>query len=160
MNIAILHNVVSSDDSPEDQDTMTQVRAVSASLCRLGHHSATMPCTLDLAALREELLESRPQLVFNLIESLGGTDSLSYLALAVMDAAPRLPYTGNSTEALFTTGSKLLAKRMMQLAGLPTPPWFAEDGNGSGSTTLSLKRAAASLNLYGNMDRVDWTTTT
>ncbi len=88
-----------------------------------------MPCSLDLAVLREGLLECRPQLVFNLVESLGGTDSLSYLAAAVLDALG-LPYTGNSTEALFTTNHKLMAKRLMQLAGLPTPHWLAADGFG------------------------------
>ncbi len=129
MNIVILHNAVSSDDSPEDLDTIAQVRAISASLCRLGHCVVAVPCTLDLAALRETLLECRPQLVFNLVESLGGTDSLSYLASAVLDALA-LPYTGNSTDALFTTNHKLLAKRMMQLAGLPTPHWLSEDGCG------------------------------
>jgi D-alanine-D-alanine ligase len=55
-----------------------------------------------------------------------------------MDAIA-IPYTGNSTEALFTTGSKLMAKRMMQLAGLPTPAWFAEDGCRPNSETLPLK---------------------
>jgi D-alanine-D-alanine ligase len=129
MNIAVLHNAVSTDDSPEDLDTLTQARAVCESLCRLGHHAAVMPCSLDLAVLREGLLECRPQLVFNLVESLGGTDSLSYLAAAVLDALG-LPYTGNSTEALFTTNHKLMAKRLMQLAGLPTPHWLAADGFG------------------------------
>ena len=138
MNIVILHNAVSSDDSPEDLDTLTQARAISDSLCRLGHRGVAVPCTLDLAALRETLLECRPQLVFNLVESLGGTDSLSYLAAAVLDALG-LPYTGNSTEALFTTNHKLMAKRMMQLAGLPTPHWFSEDGCGPDSDTAPLK---------------------
>ena len=76
MNIVILHNAVSSDDSPEDLDTLAQVRSISDSLCRLGYRDVAVPCTLDLAALRETLLECRPQLVFNLVESLGGTDSL------------------------------------------------------------------------------------
>ena len=138
MNIVILHNAVSSDDSPEDLDTLTQVRSISDSLCRLGYHGVAVPCTLDLAALRETLLECRPQVVFNLVESLGGTDSLSYLASAVLDALG-LPYTGNSTEALFTTNHKLLAKRMMQLAGLPTPHWFSEDGCGPDSDTAPLE---------------------
>ena len=82
MNIVILHNAVSSDDSPEDLDTLTQARAISESLGRLGYRGVAVPCTLDLAALRETLLECRPQLVFNLVESLGGTDSLAYLASA------------------------------------------------------------------------------
>ncbi len=137
MNIVILHNAVSSSDSPEDQDTLSQVRAISASLCRLGHCVEALPCTLDLAALREALLERRPQLVFNLVESLGGTDSLSYLASAVLDALA-LPYTGNSSDALYTTNHKLLAKRMMQLAGLPTPHWLSENGCGPNSEIAPL----------------------
>jgi D-alanine-D-alanine ligase len=138
MNIAILHNAVSATDSPEDQDTLVQVRAISDSLCRMGHEVAALPCTLDLAALRETLLERRPQLVFNLVESLGGTDSLSYLASAVLDSLG-LPVTGNPTEALFLTNHKVAAKRMMQLAGLPTPGWLSEQGYGIVTDVASLK---------------------
>jgi len=63
---------------------------------------------------------------------------LAYLASAVLDALG-LPYTGNSTEALFTTNHKVMAKRMMQLAGLPTPHWLLEDGCGPDSDTPPLK---------------------
>src|SRR5208282_2437953 len=107
MNIVILHNAVSCHDFREDLEKRTQVGTISDSLSRLGHHPIPVLCSLDLAALRETLLERRPQLVFNLVESLGGTDSLSYLATAVLDALG-LPYTGNSTEALFTTNHKLM----------------------------------------------------
>jgi len=138
MNIVILHNAISTADSPEDLDTLTQVRAVSDSLGRLGHSSVAMPCTLDLAALRASLLEFRPQFIFNLVESLGGTDSLSYLASAMLDALG-LPYTGNSTEANFTTNNKLMAKRTMRLAGLPTPNWLAEDDRGTDSEITPLE---------------------
>jgi len=138
MNVVILHNAVSTNDSPEDLDTLTQVRAVSDSLSRLGHSGVAVPCTLDLTALRASLLECRPQLVFNLVESLGGTDSLSYLASAVLDVLG-LPYTGNSTEANFTTNNKLMAKRMMRLAGLPTPNWLAEEDCDPDCGTAGLK---------------------
>jgi D-alanine-D-alanine ligase len=138
MNVVILHNAVSTDDSPEDLDTLAQVRSISASLCRLGHRARAMPCTLDLAALRETLLECRPGLVFNLVESLGGSDSLAYLASAVLDALG-LPYTGNPTDALFTTNHKLMAKRMMQLAGLPTPHWLAEQACGPPADAAPLR---------------------
>jgi D-alanine-D-alanine ligase len=138
MNIVVLHNAVSSDDSPEDLDTLIQVRAISESLCRLGHGAVAVPCTLDLAALREKLLECRPELVFNLVESLGGTDSLSYLASALLDALG-LPITGNPTDALFLTNHKLMAKRIMQLAGLPTPHWLSLDGYGPDADLALLK---------------------
>ena len=39
-----------------------------------------------------------------------------------------LPYTGAATEAIFQTTHKLLAKQLLQLAGLPTPGWLAWNG--------------------------------
>ncbi len=127
MNIVILHNAVASHESPEDQDTLTQVAAISQALDRLGHRPLAMPCTLDLAAARESLLAADADLVVNLVESLGGSDSLAHLAPALLDSM-RLPYTGSHTEALFATNHKLIAKRTMRQAGLPTPRWMSLAG--------------------------------
>ena len=66
----------------------------------LGPQPVAVPCTLDLAAVRQALLELGPDLVVNLVESLGGSDSLAHLAAALMDALG-FPYTGSHTEALF-----------------------------------------------------------
>ena len=79
MRVAILHNAVPDDAPLEDQDTLVQVDAVRAALARLGHEPATVSCTLDLAALRDELRRLRPDVVFNLVESLAEADSLVYL---------------------------------------------------------------------------------
>ena len=137
MLIAILHNAVAGDDSPEDQDTLTQAAAVSQALCRLGHEPVTVPCTLDLAAVRESLLQFSPDLVVNLVESLAGNDSLAHLVSALLDVLG-LPYTGSHTEALFTTNHKLIAKQTMRQAGLPTPDWLvARDGVGWTSESVS-----------------------
>jgi D-alanine-D-alanine ligase len=40
----------------------------------------------------------------------------------------QIPYTGSGTEALFTTSNKLLTKRMLHAAGIPTPAWMALAG--------------------------------
>ena len=82
-----------------------------------------LSCTLDLAALRDRLRRQRPDAVFNLVESLDGSDSLSYLPLGVLDVLG-LPYTGSSTQSLLLTTHKLMAKRLMRQAGLPTPDWI------------------------------------
>ena len=127
MRVVVLHNAVSDDAPLEDQDTLIQVDVVRAALIRLGHQPATVSCTLNLAALHDELRRLRPDVVFNLVESLAEADSLSYLPLAVLDVLG-LPYTGSRTESLFLTTHKLLAKQRLQSAGLPTPAWM-ESGN-------------------------------
>ena len=126
MRVAVLHNAVPEDAPLEDQDTLVQVDAVVQALARLGHEPATVSCTLDLAALRDELLRLRPDVVFNLVESLAGADSLGYLPSAVLDVLG-LPHTGSRTESLFLTTHKLLAKQQLRQAGLPTPAWMESD---------------------------------
>ncbi len=123
MRIAILHNAVAEDAPPEDLDTLVQAEVVADALMRLGHRPERVPCTLDLAAMRDDLWRCRPEVVFNLVESLGDCDSLAYLPLAVLDTLD-IPYTGSRTESLFLTTHKILAKQRMRQAGLPTADWM------------------------------------
>ena len=127
MNIAILYPAIEPDATLEDQDTLIQVQAIADTLRHLGHEPVPMPCGLDLAALREALLTLRPPMVFNLAESLDGSDALQYVPPALLDTLG-IPYTGNSTEAIFRTTHKLLAKQLLDLAGLPTPAWLGTPG--------------------------------
>jgi D-alanine-D-alanine ligase len=76
--------------------------------------------------MREELSRQRPELVFSLVESLAGADSLVYLPAAVLDVLG-VPYCGCRTEALFLTTHKTLAKERMHQAGLPTPAWLEHE---------------------------------
>jgi D-alanine-D-alanine ligase len=122
MQILVLHNAVPPDAPPEDRDTLVQVDSIAGALERLGHTPETLACELDLAALRDQLAQRRPELVFNLVESLAGADSLIYLPPALLDALG-VPYCGCRTESLFLTTHKTLAKERMRQAGLPTPDW-------------------------------------
>jgi D-alanine-D-alanine ligase len=132
MRVAVLHNAVEADAPPEDQDTLVQVEMVAGALARLGHQPTTLSCTLDLAALRDGLRRQRPDAVFNLVESLAGSDSLAYLPLGVLDMLG-LPYAGSSTQSLLLTTHKLLAKGLLRQAGLPTPDWIeSSDSNRGG----------------------------
>jgi len=125
MRIAVLYNAVPEGATLEDQDLLVQVDAVAAALRSLGHEPIPLACSLDLAAMRENLLRLEPAVVFNLVESLGEADSLVYLPHAVLDVLG-LPYAGNHTEAMFLTTHKLLAKQWLRHAGLPTPAWIED----------------------------------
>src|SRR5437762_7499983 len=122
MRIVIAHNRVSPDATADDRDVLVQRDAVMSALSPGGHECASLDCTLDLETARRRLLELRPDVVFNLVESLGGADRLAHLFPSLLEALA-LPYTGNSAAALWLTNNKLLAKERLRQAGLPTPAW-------------------------------------
>jgi D-alanine-D-alanine ligase len=64
----------------------------------------------------------RPDLVFNLVESLAGHGRLIHLVPSLLDAMG-LPYSGAPAEAIWLTSHKVMAKERLVAAGLPTPPW-------------------------------------
>ncbi|MFH1265605.1 MAG: D-alanine--D-alanine ligase [Planctomycetota bacterium] len=124
MRIAVVHNQVFRNASAADRDVLAQVSAVSQSLERLGHEAVTVDATLDLKALRSRLSDLHPDIVFNLVESLDGSDWLMFLATGLFDAMG-LPYTGSPTEAVLLANHKLLAKERLRQEGLPTPDWLS-----------------------------------
>ena len=127
--VLVLHGAVSPEAPPEDQDTLLQAEVIIAALRRRGFAAARCGTTLDLPALLDRLASIRPRLVFNLVESLQGRDSLIHLVPALLDEMG-LPYTGASQAAIYLTTNKLLAKRLLSLHGVPTPPWWDPDNNG------------------------------
>jgi len=128
MRVVVLHNFVPPDAPAEDRDTLVQVEAVAEALARLGHEPITLSCTLDLTGIYDELPRLRPDVIFSLVESLVGADSLVYLPAAVLDVL-RIPYCGCRTESLFLTTHKTLAKERMRRFGLPTPAWLESAGD-------------------------------
>ena len=135
MLIAILHNAVPPDALAADRDVLVQAEVVAAALRSLGHEPVLLACTLDLEALGQCLRETRPEAVFNLVESLGGSDGLSFLAIAILDWLG-LPYTGAPMEAMRSTTHKVLAKERLRPAGLPTPDWFTAATNGTAASAF------------------------
>ncbi len=124
MLVALLHNAVSAEDSAADRDVLVQAEAVEKALDQLGHKWVALPCTLDLGAVRTCLGQIRPNVVFNLVESLGGSDWVAHALTALLDSLG-IGYTGSPTEALLLTNHKLLAKDRLRQSGLPTPDWLA-----------------------------------
>ncbi len=122
MHVLVLHNEPAGDASVDEADVIAQRDAVLVALRQLGHRTTTIACTLDLHELRRRLEDAGPDLVFNLVESLGGTDRLMPLATLMLDAL-QLRYTGASTESILATSNKLAAKRRLRTADLPTPAW-------------------------------------
>lgn len=126
MRVAVLHDLLPEGARPDEEDTFAQAELVAEELRALGHEAELVPFALDLEKAGRALKASKPDLVFNLVESVGGKARLMHLAPALLDAMGH-PYTGCRTEALFLTTNKVLAKRLLSLRGLPTPAWVTVD---------------------------------
>lgn len=124
----MLHGAVVPDAPPDEQDVLVEVQAVSESLERLGYKTEALPLTLNLEAARAQLKVLAPALVFNLVESIGGSGRLAPLGASLLEELG-LPYTGVPQTGLFLSSNKLLTKRMLDLAGIPTPTWCADSAS-------------------------------
>ncbi len=123
MRVAILHNAVAPHAAPDEQDVLVQVAAVAQALRDLGHEAGAFGCDLDLGSVASYLDRERPDVVFNLVESLGGHGRLIHLVPDLLEAR-RQRYAGCPAAAIYLTSHKLLAKQRLRDAGLPTPQWF------------------------------------
>lgn len=126
MRVAILHQTVNANGPELEQDVLVQVDMVRESLQRMGHEVVVEPCSLNLEHLVEFLRTWRPDVVFNLVESLGGTDAFIHLVPTVLDSV-HVPYTGSPTLAIGSTNNKVQAKLLFAIAALPTPAWYCLD---------------------------------
>ena len=129
MHVVVLYNRVALTDSAGDLDVLKQCVAVEQALETLGYSSTRLSCTLDLDAARSLLRDKQPDVVFNLVESLGGTDQLMPLAATLLESLG-IPFTGASALTMLTTTGKLIAKKRMLDSELPTPPWLTEHDSG------------------------------
>jgi D-alanine-D-alanine ligase len=123
MHIVLLFNQLSAVPAPDEQDILSQCDAVEYALREAGHRVSRIPCSIDLADVKSRLLADRPDIVFNLVESVDGTDRLMPLATLLLESL-QIPFTGASSHAIITSSGKVFAKQKMLAAGLPTPAWL------------------------------------
>lgn len=135
MTIGIVHNRPIPKGEPNWEsslDVMVQVEAISAALSELGQPHVTIPFDRDLAAFVTRLRREAVDIVFNLCESVDDDPLLVGHPAAVLELLG-VPFTGSSAMALTVSTDKVLVKRAMQAAGLPTPGFFLYEG---GTVTL------------------------
>lgn len=136
MRVLIIYDHVGDEASPDHADALVQARAIASAIEQLGHEWMTLGVTLDLEATRDAVARLQPDLVFNLVESLGGSARLIHAVPALLDDM-RVLYTGATSDMQFITSHKTLAKSILREAGISTPRWM---------TMESLQRNAASIN--------------
>jgi D-alanine-D-alanine ligase len=120
MKIAILFDEIKPQDVLDDRDVLQQVKIVTDSLKRLGHIYVLWPCSLDLSDLKRRVLADRPDLAFNLLDTLDDKDSLAHLPVAVLDSM-LFPHTGPSANILSLVTRKLMVKHYLAASDIYTP---------------------------------------
>jgi D-alanine-D-alanine ligase len=124
MRVILLHDEVGAGSPADELDVVSQMEAVEEALARLGHSSHRLAFSQRLDENARALRELRPDIVFNLVESLGGSGRLIHIAPSLLDSMA-IPYTGCPTDAVYATSNKLMGKRLMRGAGIRTPRHFA-----------------------------------
>ncbi len=126
----LLHDAFAAAERPDASDTLLEAEAIARTLGDLGYDPSIEPIGLDLTRLEALLAAQKPRLVVNLVESIDGRGQLIHVVPALLESLG-VPFTGCSASALGVTSDKVLAKRQLLRAGVPTPAVFganADDG--------------------------------
>jgi D-alanine-D-alanine ligase len=127
MKIVILYDRIAKEGTnPDQSDALVQAEAVRQALEDLGHESVEMTFSMDIKEFLREVREAYPQLVFNLVESVEGHGRLIHFPASILDLLA-IPYTGAPADALYLTSSKILTKKILAGAGIPSPPYCSPE---------------------------------
>ncbi len=99
---------------------LEEVAGVEAACAKLGWETVRLPAPKAPAALCAAVVSSGADVVFNLVESLGGDSRMEVLVAAVLDASG-VPYTGSPPRAMFVGLYKPLARALLAFHGIPIP---------------------------------------
>ncbi|QJT09648.1 D-alanine--D-alanine ligase family protein [Oceanidesulfovibrio marinus] len=127
MRIAVIHSDVGPSPTPDDMDTIVQAETVAAVLGGQGHDVTMTPVRRAVRHTVDALRRTSTEVVFNLVETIGGTCEGAYLLPSALEQAG-IPFTGAGSHAMLLAGNKLAVKRLLRSAGVPTPPWVEEMG--------------------------------
>ncbi|MFH1134801.1 MAG: GNAT family N-acetyltransferase [Pseudomonadota bacterium] len=138
MKILILHDYIPPEAPPDLRDSLIQVQQTVQALSELGHSASCLAFNSDLDLTAREISAAAPDLVFNLVESVGGEGRYIHLAPELLEKMA-LPFCGAGAWAMKHTSNKLLAKEALRRLGLPTPAWLPGPGLGEGAARYIVK---------------------
>jgi D-alanine-D-alanine ligase len=106
-----------------DADVKKTAESIAAALERSGHSTRFLTADADLAPVAAALEKDRPDLVFNLVESLGGQGGREAEVPEMLENLG-IRYTGNSAHALRVSAAKDETRRVLAAAGVRVAPGF------------------------------------
>jgi D-alanine-D-alanine ligase len=122
MKVVILNDYVEKDSTEDELDNLEETKAVEKTLKEIGFDVEVIPFSFDIKKSVDAIKKSKPDFVFNLVESLEGNDSLAHFAPAILDLLG-ISYTGCHTESMYLSSSKITTKKIFQSNKIKTPKW-------------------------------------
>ena len=155
LRVTVIREEIDEAASPDALDTVRQAGSVRESLDLAGWESDQILLGQRPQFMYEKLLETRPDLVFNLVESWCGLASLACVAPALCRKAG-IPFTGADEGVMALAGDKAAARRLMAGASIPAPEGTSLDElrqgrfPGAGQYIIKARFEDASLGLGGD----------
>lgn len=126
MKVAVLTEPIPPHAAPDQLDTLKGAEFVGRVLQESSHTVGKFEFRLGDPESLDRLLSWKPEVVFNLVESVNKRTDLIHLPVAVLEAF-QIPCTGVPSSGILMTSNKVLAKSMMKAADIPTPQWHDAD---------------------------------
>jgi D-alanine-D-alanine ligase len=120
----IIYNQPREGALPDELDVLDQVEYVETHLRELGIETERKGITSNFMTEIASLTASKPDFVFNLVESINNKGELCYFVPALLNLYS-LSYTGNPLEAMFVTTSKALSNKMLRNSGINNPGGYS-----------------------------------
>ncbi len=102
---------------------LDEMKSIERALKPLEYNLKIVPVALDIHKLIDELRENRPDIIFNLCESVDG-DPTQEMNIAGLFELMKIPYTGSRAFTLGLALNKPLVKSILTYNGIPTAKYF------------------------------------
>jgi D-alanine-D-alanine ligase len=120
----IIYNQPRENALPDELDVLDQVEHIEKHLNLIGIETWRKGITTNFMNEILSLAESKPEFVFNLVESINNKGELCYFVPALLNMY-NIPYSGNPVEAMFITTSKALTSKTLKKAGINNPGGYS-----------------------------------
>lgn len=120
MRVLIVHTDVDETSSAADKEVLRQAEEVAAAIKAI--EAIPSVTSYKNAAKKLSSSKDRPDIVFNLVEAVNGTDRDLYKA-AMFFNNNYYPYTGTNYKGLQSMSDKVVMKRVMAEQDILTPVW-------------------------------------
>ncbi|MEI7500458.1 MAG: ATP-grasp domain-containing protein [Bacteroidota bacterium] len=121
--VLILYNKLSKKPKDDEADVIEQVNLVTDALKKLNYEVSFLQIDLNLKSAIGHIQKINPDIIFNLVETIGNKGEFTFLANSVLNFV-RIPYTGSPLIPMFHCSNKYLAKKELNAIGVKTPKGF------------------------------------